>query len=671
MSSKQANGNRLGGRKSNSVPLFLEFQFHRSEHVVSQHDIPIEHHSLRDKKYPKHTRKAHYGANISKAEYILANYRYLMSPMAPASHACWFDPDVPPPWEQVWGLGCKDGGSLGKGWVCPICLDTGSSGSSGSWSCPVCGEGVCEVDLKPILSYHSEVDASSRDSTTTMAIGHVLELVKIRVPKNSLSPVLASSSSINSSSNYTAGSSGASVCQCFPPPVNPIPVIASSGQCKWGCAWGSSRVGYAEAEALPALYGGLLEDVEEARRLVYARYIQSPSQTHPNNATPTSPVVTSYKQAIARSASSSSPADTVNTKDYVGYDADDAVLLSLLCDIEQKICADREAMYRTLSSLPASVPGPLPSAQESYAEGYGVHGGWKFLAPFLLPFVRDLLQMPDHIKGSVLSISNHTVTAELRKKHRFLTHLPLHSEVQFVEIDLLPWRPLASPMSSADVYSSNVLPTGSTVLSDTANISTNTWEAYATERARRMGEREKERKKERKEDQKRRQADQREVQERIQRLQLQEKQREEQAREIILLAPPLRKDDGKEEAIAVKDVGLQGSKEDDTAIAEGGNKAKGGVAVSYSQIAQRVGHFHFPSLPSSAPTQKMPPAPPAKSQNTSDSSEWRRGMTPPPPPPPPSSSSTSQKPNEKSGASAGKKGKGVPLLSTASTRSYR
>ncbi|RYY81351.1 hypothetical protein EON63_15615 [archaeon] len=71
MSTKQHNSGRPGSRKSGNIPLFLEFQYHRSEHVVSQHDV-LATQSQREKKHFKPPRRAQHVTKISKAEYILA-----------------------------------------------------------------------------------------------------------------------------------------------------------------------------------------------------------------------------------------------------------------------------------------------------------------------------------------------------------------------------------------------------------------------------------------------------------------------------------------------------------------------------------------------------------------------------------------------------------------------
>ena len=43
---------------------------------------------------------------------------------------------------------------------------------------------------------------------------------------------------------------------------------------------------------------------------------------------------------------------------------------------------------------------------------------------------------PDFIEGRILEIENVHVTHEVRKRMPFLSHIPLYSDVVFVELDL-------------------------------------------------------------------------------------------------------------------------------------------------------------------------------------------------------------------------------------------
>ena len=49
------------------------------------------------------------------------------------------------------------------------------------------------------------------------------------------------------------------------------------------------------------------------------------------------------------------------------------------------------------------------------------------------------LPLPDLIEGRVLSIERVHLTADLRQRRRFLSHLPLYTDLCFVEINLNPW----------------------------------------------------------------------------------------------------------------------------------------------------------------------------------------------------------------------------------------
>lgn len=50
--------------------------------------------------------------------------------------------------------------------------------------------------------------------------------------------------------------------------------------------------------------------------------------------------------------------------------------------------------------------------------------------------IRKSLPLPDRIEGKVLEVTKVHVTPDIRQRYRFLSHIPLHSDVTFVEIDL-------------------------------------------------------------------------------------------------------------------------------------------------------------------------------------------------------------------------------------------
>jgi hypothetical protein len=167
----------------------------------------------------------------------------------------------------------------------------------------------------------------------------------------------------------------------------------------------------------------------------------------------------------------------------------------------------------------STVPTSTLSSQESnlYHLYQSTNGASIYLHPFLMRYLLQIYIMhnfPNTITGMIYELEHVKLTIELKGKYRFLSHLPVYSELSFVEIDITSY--LAS--------NEEVL------------------KAYKKEASKRKEARQAKKRKqqvERRQDADRRLAEELVLQERLQELEFSREQNRQQVQRIINEAPPL------------------------------------------------------------------------------------------------------------------------------------
>lgn len=111
------------------------------------------------------------------------------------------------------------------------------------------------------------------------------------------------------------------------------------------------------------------------------------------------------------------------------------------------LCRSHSAPAAMMAADPADAPELPPSAADLEAKGpvvqrfYQCEGGQ---AVFLHPVSAKMLQherslggtVPEELEVTVVAVEHHQVSADLRKRHVCLRHLPLSSAFSFCEVDL-------------------------------------------------------------------------------------------------------------------------------------------------------------------------------------------------------------------------------------------
>ncbi|XP_039265012.2 E3 ubiquitin-protein ligase RNF10-like [Styela clava] len=395
------DGNVKETTKKISLNHLLNFKF-ESRNAA---DEPISNHI----RYNKNNRKSSHGNAFSRERFLQANCEFIVSEDGDYS-VHYVDPDVLVPWDKVKQVRVKSE----KDWFCPICLYPPSVAKitkcghiycwpcilhylaledkkSGCRECPICQVDVRNEDLRSVVIEEEAI----------LLIGSEITMELLYRPQDSLIPKLLSESAEISITKDTEALNRRTKISKYSP-VQVLDLVI-------------------ELE-LEELKSKLAEDLDDLEKI----FVQAAITECEDKKTQ---LIGEISQQCDIDVKSLSVTDSELCRDD----------LACKTEMENPISP---AADNISSSDSSNVSGRVnarkkPSAYYFYQQNNGEHIYLNGInVKCLLKEYGSFQKCPSKITGELVNVERFVMTEELRKRHKYLSHLPLSCEYRIVELDL-------------------------------------------------------------------------------------------------------------------------------------------------------------------------------------------------------------------------------------------
>lgn len=399
------DGNVKETTKKISLNHLLNFKFEPRNVAES----PISSYSRPNK---KNLRRSFHGSDFSKERFLQANCEFVVCNDADYS-VHYEDPDVPIPWDKVEQVRMKSE----KDWFCPICLYPPSvakitkCGHTYCWpcilhylaledktpgyrDCPICHVGVKKEDLRSVIIEERAALSVGSQITMELFYRNQISLIPRRWSQScegAMSKVLEHSEKI---SKYSA--------------VQVLDLIVDQ-----------------ELEELKCKLSGNLEDLEKI--FVEVAIVECEKKK--------SQLLSDISQQCEISDQSiNSNSDSVEN-----------IISDLETPNDQSASCNSDSVAASFSSNSQhgnghpSVKSKKPSVYYFYRHENGANVFLNGInVKCLLKEYGSFPKCPLIITGELVNVESFVMTEDLRKRHKYLSHLPLSCEYSIIELDLRP-----------------------------------------------------------------------------------------------------------------------------------------------------------------------------------------------------------------------------------------